>query len=51
MLVDGRSKFLERAARVIADDRKEGKKVQRDRFPNFSEQELRIAQLKSITIR
>ena len=51
MLVDSRDKFLDRAAQVIAADKADGKKLDKERFVGFSQQELRLAQLKALRIR
>ena len=51
MLVDSRSKFLDRAAQVIAADKADGKKLVKERFEGYSQQELRLAQLKALRIR
>ena len=51
MLVDGRDRFLDRAAQVIAADKADGKKLDKERFVGYSQQELRLAQLKALRIR
>lgn len=51
MLVDSRDKFLDRAAQVIAADRADDKKLVKERFTGYSQQELRLAQLKALRIR
>lgn len=51
MLVDSRSRFLDRAAQVIAADKADGKKLVKERFEGYSQQELRLAQLKALRIR
>lgn len=51
MLVDSRDRFLDRAAQVIAADKAEGKNLVRERFVGYSQQELRLAQLKALRVR
>lgn len=51
MLVDSRSRFLDRAAQVIATDKADGKKLVKERFVGYGQQELRLAQLKALRIR
>lgn len=51
MLVDSRDRFLDRAAQVIAADKADGKNLVRERFVGYSQQELRLAQLKALRVR